>query len=71
MFSPSPSAALTIPSRPHPSMVAGIEMQNAPAYAALGRFVRPFMFIGGENDPNQGSLENQLKWVSHVPGALL
>jgi len=55
--------------RAFPSMVAGIEMQNAPAYAALGRFVRPFMFIGGENDPNQGSLENQLKWVSHVPGA--
>jgi haloalkane dehalogenase len=55
--------------RAFPSMIAGIEQQNVPAYEALGRFERPFMFIGGESDPNQGSVENQIKWISHVPGA--
>ncbi|MEP5567039.1 MAG: haloalkane dehalogenase [Halioglobus sp.] len=56
--------------RAFPSMVAGIEMQNAPAYAALGRFERPFMFLAGEHDPNLGSLQNQNKWIEHVPGAI-
>lgn len=56
--------------RAFPSMVAGIEQQNAPAYEALGRFDRPFMFLGGENDPNQGSVENQNKWIAHVPGSV-
>jgi pimeloyl-ACP methyl ester carboxylesterase len=56
--------------RAFPSMVAGIETQNAPAYEALGRFDRPFMFLGGDSDPRQGSVENQNKWTTHVPGAL-
>ena len=56
--------------RAFPSMVAGIETQNAPAYEALGRFDRPFMFLGGDRDPRQGSVENQNKWTTHVPGAI-
>ena len=55
--------------RAFPSMVAGIETQNMPAYEALGRFDRPFMFLGGDSDFRQGSIENQNKWTNHVPGA--
>ena len=55
--------------RAFPSMVTGIEMQNEPAYKALGKFKRPFMFIGGEKDRKQGSIENQNQWIAHVPGA--
>ena len=55
--------------RAFPSMAAGFGQENFPAYEALGRFDRPFMFIGGENDPNQGSVANQNKWIAHVPGA--
>jgi haloalkane dehalogenase len=56
--------------RAFPSMVAGFGQENFPAYEALGRFGRPFMFIGGENDPNLGSVANQNKWIAHVPGAI-
>jgi pimeloyl-ACP methyl ester carboxylesterase len=56
--------------RAFPSMVAGFGQENFPAYEALGRFDRPFLFIGGENDPNLGSVANQNKWIAHVPGAL-
>jgi haloalkane dehalogenase len=56
--------------RAFPSMVAGFGQENFPAYEALGRFDRPFMFIGGENDPNLGSVANQNKWIAHVPGAV-
>ncbi len=52
-----------------PSMVAAIEQNNAPAWAALGEFERPFLFLGGEQDPNLGSRENQRKLTEHIPGA--
>ncbi len=55
--------------RAFPSMVTGFGQQNVPAYEALGRFTRPFLFIGGENDANLGSVANQNKWIAHVPGA--
>ena len=55
--------------RAFPSMAAGFGQQNVPAYEALGRFERPFLFIGGENDPNLGSVANQNRWIAHVPGA--
>lgn len=55
--------------RAFPSMVAGFGQANFPAWEALGRFERPFMFIGGEDDPNLGSVANQNKWIAHVPGA--
>ena len=55
--------------RAFPSMVAGFGQANFPAYEALGLFERPFLFIGGENDPNLGSVANQNKWIAHVPGA--
>ena len=55
--------------RAFPSMVTGFGQQNLPAYEALGRFERPFLFIGGEYDANLGSVANQNKWIAHVPGA--
>jgi len=55
--------------RAFPSMVAGFGQANFPAYEELGRFERPFLFIGGENDRYLGSVENQNKWIAHVPGA--
>lgn len=56
--------------RAFPSMVAGFGPANFPAYEALGRFERPFLFIGGERDANLGSPTNQNKWIAHVPGAV-
>jgi pimeloyl-ACP methyl ester carboxylesterase len=67
---PFPAPIYRAGPRAFPSMVAGIETQNVPAYEALGRFDRPFMFLGGDSDPRQGSVENQNKWTAHVPGAL-
>ena len=55
--------------RAFPSMIAEIEDENAPAWAALGSFDRPFMFLAGERDRNLGRVENQDKWIAHVPGA--
>lgn len=52
-----------------PSMVAAIQQNNAPAWAALGEFQRPFLFLAGEQDPNLGSRENQRKLTEHIPGA--
>jgi pimeloyl-ACP methyl ester carboxylesterase len=67
---PFPAPIYRAGPRAFPSMVAGIESQNVPAYEELGRFDRPFMFLGGDSDPNQGSVENQNKWITHVPGAV-
>jgi len=55
--------------RAFPSMIAGIEQQNAPAWEALGRFDKPFLFLAGDRDLNLGRVENQDKWIAHVPGA--
>jgi len=55
--------------RAFPSMVAGIESQNAPALAALREFNKPFLFLAGEFDQNSGSLANQEAWINRVPGA--
>jgi pimeloyl-ACP methyl ester carboxylesterase len=56
--------------RAFPSMLAGIEQQNAPAWEALGRYDKPFLFLAGERDRNLGRVENQDKWIAHVPGAI-
>ena len=55
--------------RAFPSMISGITNQNQAAFDALGRFDRPFLFFGGEFDPNLGSVANQTKWIDHVPGS--
>ena len=56
--------------RAFPSMLAGIENENAPAWEALANFDRPFLFLAGERDQNLGRVENQDKWIAHVPGAI-
>ncbi|MGI9288668.1 MAG: haloalkane dehalogenase [Pseudomonadales bacterium] len=66
---PFPSFIYKAAIRAFPSMVAGIEEQNSPAWDALGKFEKPFLFLAGELDPNLGSLANQEKWIEHVPGA--
>ena len=55
--------------RTFPSMVAGIEQNNLPAWKNLGKFEKPFLFLGGEKDHNMGRMENQVLLTSHVPGA--
>jgi len=67
---PYPSEIYRAAIRAFPSMVAGIEDQNLPAWNALGRFDRPFLALAGELDPNLGSEATQNKWIEHVPGAI-
>lgn len=67
--SPFPSFIYKGAIRAFPSMVAGIESQNAPAQAALSEFNKPFLFLAGEFDQNLGSLANQEGWINRVPGA--
>lgn len=66
---PFPSRIYWAGIRAFPSMIAGIEQQNEPAWEALGGFDRPFLFLAGELDRNLGLEENQNKWIAHVPGA--
>ena len=66
---PYPSLIYKAAVRTFPSMVAAIERQNAPAWDALGRFEKPFLFFGGERDVNQGSRANQRRLTHHIPGA--
>jgi haloalkane dehalogenase len=67
---PYPALIYRAAIRAFPSMVAGIENQNKPAWDALGAFDRPFLALAGELDPNLGSKQTQNKWIRHVPGAM-
>ena len=67
---PFPAEIYRAAIRAFPSMVAGIEDQNIPAWNALGRFDRPFLALAGERDPNLGSDATQNKWIEQVPGAV-
>jgi len=66
---PYPSFIYKAAIRAFPSMVAGIEEQNTPAWNALGEYEKPFLALAGEDDPNLGSVQTQNKWIAHVPGA--
>jgi haloalkane dehalogenase len=66
---PYPSLMYKAAVRAFPSMVAAIEQNNVPAWKALGRFEKPFLFFGGEHDFNMGSRTNQQRLTSHIPGA--
>jgi pimeloyl-ACP methyl ester carboxylesterase len=55
--------------RTFPSMIAAIEDQNAPAWKALGNFEKPFQFLAGKRDENQGSEANQRRLTHHIPSA--
>ena len=66
---PYPSFIYKAAMRTFPSMVAAIEEKNLPAWENLGKFEKPFLFLGGELDFNMGRMENQIKLTSHIPGA--
>lgn len=66
---PYPSLEYKAAIRAFPSMLSGIEMQNQVAWQTLGAFHNPFMFNAGEGDRNMGSVENQQKWIQHLPGS--
>ncbi len=66
---PYPSLVYKAAVRAFPSMIAAVERQNVPAWKALGRFERPFLFFGGEHDFNMGSRANQKRLTEHIPGA--
>jgi haloalkane dehalogenase len=67
---PFPAEIYRAAIRAFPSMVAGIEDQNRPAWDALGKFDRPFLALAGEFDLTLGSEATQNKWIAHVPGAI-
>jgi pimeloyl-ACP methyl ester carboxylesterase len=66
---PFPSFIYKAAVRTFPSMVAAIEEQNDTAWQNLGKFTRPFLFLGGDLDFNMGRKENQQRLTSHIPGA--
>ncbi len=66
---PFPSFIYKAAVRSFPSMVAAIEQNNVPAWENLGKFTRPFLFLGGELDLNMGRRENQERLTKHIPGA--
>ncbi len=66
---PYPSFIYKAAVRAFPSMVAAIEQQNVPAWQALGAYQRPMLFLAGEHDHNMGTLANQQRMTSHIPGA--
>ena len=66
---PYPSMVYKAAVRTFPSMIAAIEDQNASAWKALGKFRKPFLFLAGKRDENQGSEANQKRLTEHIPGA--
>lgn len=66
---PYPSMVYKAAVRTFPSMIAAVEDQNAAAWKALGSFKKPFLFLAGKRDENQGSEANQKRLTGHIPGA--
>lgn len=66
---PYPSIVYKAAVRTFPSMIAALEDQNAPAWKTLGKFKKPFLFLAGKRDENQGSEANQKRLTEHIPGA--
>jgi len=67
---PYPSMIYKAAVRTFPSMIATIEDQNASAWKILGKFRKPFLFLGGKRDlSGQGSEANQKRLTEHILGA--
>jgi pimeloyl-ACP methyl ester carboxylesterase len=66
----APFPSLVYQMAPHvfPSMVATISDENDEAWERLGRFTRPFLYLGGDFDAN-GSPAIQRTHTEHIPGA--
>jgi pimeloyl-ACP methyl ester carboxylesterase len=67
---PYPSFIYKAAVRTFPSMVAAIEENNVPAWKSLGKYDKPFLFLGGDFDHNMGRMENQERLTSHIPGSI-
>ncbi len=65
---PFPSYIYSIAPHVFPSMVPTIGDLNVEAWAALGRFDKPFLYFGGDYD-NIGTKAVQRRHVEHIPGA--
>lgn len=65
---PYPSLIYKAAIRTFPSMIAAVDQNNIEAWKNLGKFDKPFLFLGGEGDTNMGSLENQKNFTNHIPG---
>lgn len=65
---PFPSFVYAIAPHVFPAMLPTITDDNVAAWEALGRFERPFLYLGGNFDP-LGSPANQKRHTDHVPGA--
>ncbi|MEO1335141.1 MAG: haloalkane dehalogenase, partial [Myxococcota bacterium] len=67
---PFPSRIYMAGPRTFPSLVNQMPGLNEPAWAALGRFEKPFLAMWADNDPGgQGTCEAQQAMVNHIPGA--
>ena len=66
---PYPSLIYKAAIRTFPSMIAAVEDENAPAWATLGEFEKPFLSLCGERDLNLGSEAVQNELINHIPGA--
>lgn len=66
---PYPSLIYKAAIRAFPSMIAAVEDENAPAWATLGEFEKPFLSLCGELDLNLGSETVQNELINHIPGA--
>lgn len=66
---PYPSIVYKAAVRTFPSMIAAVEDQNSSVWKALGKFNKPFLFLAGKRDENQGSEANQKRLTEHIPGA--
>jgi pimeloyl-ACP methyl ester carboxylesterase len=66
---PYPSMVYKAAVRAFPSMIAAVEDQNSSSWKSLGKFKKPFLFLAGKQDDNQGSEANQKRLTGHIPGA--
>jgi pimeloyl-ACP methyl ester carboxylesterase len=66
---PYPSLVYKAAIRAFPSMIAAVQDENAPAWAALGEFKKPFLSLAGNLDRNLGSEAVQNELINHIPGA--
>ena len=66
---PYPSLIYKAAVRTLPALSAMVVDENVPAWESLGRFAKPFLFLGGKYDAGLGSERNMKELVEHVPGA--
>lgn len=66
---PYPSLIYKAAIRAFPSMIVAVEDENAPAWAALQAYEKPFLTLFGRLDQNLGSEETQKLLTESIPGA--